>query len=84
MTIFVPIGDGVGAGDGGWAARQVELADGRGGGDLAHGGAAATAPTAPGDRFVYRGRNLEVLSAEDINGRRQFLGCRCTERAVTG
>lgn len=38
----------------------------------------------PGDRFVYRGRNLEVLSAEDISGRRKFTACRCVERTVTG
>jgi SPP1 family predicted phage head-tail adaptor len=38
----------------------------------------------PGDRFVYRGRALEVLSAEDISGRRAFLACRCAEAAVMG
>lgn len=37
-----------------------------------------------GDRFVYRGRHLEVLGAEDISGRRRFLACRCVERQVTG
>jgi SPP1 family predicted phage head-tail adaptor len=38
----------------------------------------------PGDRFLYRGRHLEVLGAEDISGRRKFLACRCTERRVIG
>ncbi len=38
----------------------------------------------PGDRFVYRGRHLNVLSADDLNGRRAYLSCRCTETAVTG
>lgn len=38
----------------------------------------------PGDRFVYRGRKLEVLSTEDISGRRQFLACRCMERRSVG
>ena len=38
----------------------------------------------PGDRFVYRGRHLEVLGAEDISGKRKFLACRCAERRVTG
>lgn len=38
----------------------------------------------PGDRFVYRGRPLEVLSAEDISGRRAFLACRCSETAAVG
>src|SRR5690606_18510161 len=37
-----------------------------------------------GDRFAWRGRQLEVLGAEDISGRRKFLACRCTERRVTG
>lgn len=38
----------------------------------------------PGDRFVYRGRDLEVMTAEDMNGRRTWLSCLCHERAVTG
>lgn len=38
----------------------------------------------PGDRFIYRGRALEVLSAEDLSGRRAFLACRCSETAVKG
>ena len=38
----------------------------------------------PGDRFVYRGRPLNVVSTEDINGRRLWLSCQCSETAVTG
>lgn len=38
----------------------------------------------PGDRVVYRGRALEIVSAEDLNGRRAFLGCACTEPALAG
>lgn len=38
----------------------------------------------PGDRFLYQGRRLEVVSAEDISGRRRFLACRCRETAVQG
>lgn len=38
----------------------------------------------PGDRIVYRGRNLDVLSAADINGRRAYLSCTCTETSFTG
>lgn len=38
----------------------------------------------PGDRVVYRGRNLEVMSANDLNGRRAYLSCLCAERTVTG
>ena len=38
----------------------------------------------PGDRLVFMGRNLEVVSADDLNGRRAYLGCACIETAVTG
>jgi SPP1 family predicted phage head-tail adaptor len=38
----------------------------------------------PGDRFVYRGRTLEVRGAEDLNGRRAWLGCQCAETGFTG
>lgn len=38
----------------------------------------------PGDRIVYRGRDLEIEGLADINGRRAYLGCQCSERAVTG
>lgn len=38
----------------------------------------------PRDRLVYRGRPLIVLSAEDMNGRRAYLKCLCTETRVTG
>lgn len=38
----------------------------------------------PGDRLVYRGRELEIASLADINGRRAYLSCQCSERAVTG
>lgn len=31
----------------------------------------------PGDRLIYRGQALEVISAEDLNGRRAFVVCRC-------
>jgi SPP1 family predicted phage head-tail adaptor len=37
-----------------------------------------------GDRIGYRGRWLEVLSSEDLDGRRAFLNCRCDETAVLG
>ncbi|SDG36907.1 phage head-tail adaptor, putative, SPP1 family [Pelagibacterium luteolum] len=38
----------------------------------------------PGDRIVYRGRALEVVEAEDINGRKAYLDCLCVETAVVG
>lgn len=31
----------------------------------------------PGDRFVYRGRLLEVVDPTDLNGRRVYLNCTC-------
>ena len=37
-----------------------------------------------GDRVVYRGRDLDVLGATDLNGRRAYLSCQCAERVVTG
>ncbi len=38
----------------------------------------------PGDRIVYRGRNLEIVSAADLDGRRSWLSCLCSETVVTG
>lgn len=38
----------------------------------------------PGDRIVYRGRNLDVVSATDLNGRRAYLSCACSETSFTG
>ena len=38
----------------------------------------------PGDRIVYRGRNFEVVSAADLNGRRAYLSCTCSETSFTG
>jgi SPP1 family predicted phage head-tail adaptor len=38
----------------------------------------------PGDRLVYRGRNLDVVSAADLNGRKAYLSCACSETSVTG
>ncbi|WP_196259218.1 phage head closure protein [Pelagibacterium limicola] len=38
----------------------------------------------PGDRILYRGRALEIVEAEDINGRRAYLACLCIETAMVG
>jgi SPP1 family predicted phage head-tail adaptor len=38
----------------------------------------------PGDRIVYRGRALSVVSAGDLNGQRAFLSCACSDRVVSG
>ncbi|MCD7059490.1 phage head closure protein [Pelagibacterium xiamenense] len=38
----------------------------------------------PGDRIVYRGRRLDVVSTEDINGRKAYLACLCNETAMVG
>jgi SPP1 family predicted phage head-tail adaptor len=39
---------------------------------------------APGDRLSVRGRQLFVERAEDIDGRRAFLACACSETQITG
>ncbi len=36
-----------------------------------------------GDRIVCRGRVLEVLSVEDLNGKRAYITCACAETTVT-
>ena len=38
----------------------------------------------PGDRVVYRGQALEVITAGDLNGRKAFLSCQCSAISVTG
>ena len=38
----------------------------------------------PGDRLVFGGRALDVVGADDLNGRRAFLSCTCSETSVTG
>jgi SPP1 family predicted phage head-tail adaptor len=38
----------------------------------------------PGDRISYRGRDLDIVAANDLNGRRVYLSCQCGERVVTG
>jgi SPP1 family predicted phage head-tail adaptor len=38
----------------------------------------------PGDRVIYRTREFEILSADDLNGRRAYLSCRCAEINPTG
>lgn len=37
-----------------------------------------------GDRIIYRGQGLEVISAGDLNGRRAYLNCRCRLNSVAG
>jgi SPP1 family predicted phage head-tail adaptor len=38
----------------------------------------------PGDRIGYRGRDLDVVAAADLNGGNAYLSCQCSEGAVTG
>ncbi|WP_375449547.1 phage head closure protein [uncultured Devosia sp.] len=42
------------------------------------------ADVGPGDQIVYRGRNLDVVSASDLNGRRAYLSCACSETSFMG
>lgn len=37
-----------------------------------------------GDRFGYRGRWLEVVGVNDLDGRRAWLNCTCAERGMAG
>lgn len=37
-----------------------------------------------GDRVLYRGRALEILSSDDLNGARAFTSCACIETSVAG
>jgi SPP1 family predicted phage head-tail adaptor len=82
-TIFVPVAT-IWSRVRALGARTALEADGRGSG-ISH--AVVTRfrnDVRPGDRFVYRGRNLSVVKAEDLNGRRAYLSCQCAETAVTG
>ena len=38
----------------------------------------------PGDRLIHRGIGLTVISAEDLNGRRAYLSCACSQTVITG
>lgn len=38
----------------------------------------------PGDRIVHRGKRLEILAAENEDGRRAYLVCLCVETTVLG
>jgi SPP1 family predicted phage head-tail adaptor len=66
------------------AARQISEGDARGAGASHSVVLRFRTDVSPGDRIVYRGRSLDVLAANDLNGRRAYLSCLCTERAVTG
>jgi SPP1 family predicted phage head-tail adaptor len=82
-VVFMPMGTA-------WArvrslsARQGQVEEGRGV-SISHSVVLRyRADIKPGDRFVYRDRKLEVISAEDLNGRRAYLSCACSENAITG
>ncbi len=38
----------------------------------------------PGDRINYRGEELEVVSAEDLNGRHAYLKVLCAQLKIVG
>ena len=38
----------------------------------------------PGDRLVYRSRQLEIISAADLNGYRAYLVLKCAQTDSTG
>ncbi|MHB1110843.1 MAG: phage head closure protein [Devosia sp.] len=65
-------------------AREAQLADGRSV-SISHTVVLRhRTDVRAGDRFLYRGRHLYVVSAEDLSGRKRFLGCRCAETMVVG
>jgi SPP1 family predicted phage head-tail adaptor len=65
-------------------AREAQLADGRSV-SISHTVVLRhRSDVKAGDRFLYRGRHLKVVSAENLSGRRRFLGCRCAEITVVG
>lgn len=66
------------------SARQVQESDGRGVNATHSVVLRFRSDLSAGDRIIYRGRNLEVISAGDLNGRGAYLSCLCAERAVTG
>lgn len=66
------------------SARQVSEADARGRAETHAVVLRFRTDLLPGDRIGYRGRWLEVLATEDLNGQRAWLSCRCTETGVLG
>lgn len=82
-TLFVPLAI-VWARVRNLTGRRIEQADGRAVG-ISHSVVMRfRADLGPGDRIVYRGRNLDVVTAGDLNGRRAYLSCACTETNVAG
>ncbi len=83
VSLFMPLGQA-------WSRvrrlshRQSFVADGRGSA-ISHSVVMRfRSDLKPGDRIVYRGRALQVIAADDLNGRRAFLSCACSENAVSG
>ena len=82
-TLFVPMAT-VWARVRSLTGRKIEQSDGRAVG-ISHSVVMRYRPDlGPGDRVVYRGRNLDVVTAADLNGRRAYLSCACTETSVAG
>lgn len=82
-TVFVPIGT-VWARVRARSARFSRESDGRGATSTHAVTTRFRKDLKPGDRIVYRGRALEIVEAEDINGRRAYLACLCVETAMVG
>ncbi|RUT30998.1 head-tail adaptor protein [Arsenicitalea aurantiaca] len=82
-VIYVPLGRA-------WArvrvlsGRRGELADGRAV-TISHAVVLRwRSDIGPGDRIIYRGEPLDVVSAGDLNGRRAWLSCACSAGRVIG
>ncbi len=37
-----------------------------------------------GDQIIYRDEKLEVISADDLNGRKAYIKCICNKKTVAG
>ena len=66
------------------SARKTETAAGRGVAITHSAVLRYRADLSPGDRLVYAGRNLDVIAAADLNGRRAYLSCTLSESGITG
>jgi SPP1 family predicted phage head-tail adaptor len=66
------------------SARQAQAGDGRVA-SISHSVVLRyRADIKPGDRLVFAGRDLDVVGAADLNGRRAYLSCTCSETSITG
>lgn len=82
-AVFVPIAT-VWARVRALSARPAELADGRAV-SITHAVVLRfRTDMQPGDRVLFGDRRLDIVGADDLNGRRAYLRCLCSETRMTG